>query len=343
MKEQLKIPSHYKPEKVGDVWRVEYQKIASDAGKWAKENNIHPSSTDKYKICLLAVDMQNTFCVPGYELFVSGRSGNGAVEDTKRLCEFIYHNLGVITEIIPTMDTHQPIQIFHSIFLANNKGENPPPYTLISAKDIEEGVWKINENACKNLGLDPIAAQNYLNHYTNELSKSGKFELTIWPYHAMLGGLGHALVSSFEEAIFFHSIARYSQPNIQLKGNNPLTEHYSIFGPEVRQGIGDKKIADKNSQLIERLLNFDTIIITGEAKSHCVAWTIADLLNEFLLKDKKLAKKVYLLEDCTSPVVVPGAIDYTDEANESFAKFAEAGMHLVKSTTPINEWPEIKI
>jgi nicotinamidase-related amidase len=341
--DELKIPPHFKPEKVGSVWKVDYQARATDANNWADEYNIGPSGSDKFKICLLAIDMQNTFCVPGYELFVSGRSGNGAVEDTKRLCEFIYRNLNVITQIIPTMDTHQPMQIFHSIFLINDKGENPPALSLISADDIEKGVWKINENVCLGLGVDPGKAQNYLKHYTQELNKSGKYELTIWPYHAMLGGLGHALASPIEEAIFFHSIARCSQPNIQIKGNNPLTEHYSVFGPEVKSGIDGEKIANKNIDLIERVLKFDAIIIGGEAKSHCAAWSIEDLLNEILLRDKKLAQKVYLLEDCSSPVVVPGVVDYTDEADKAYSKFAEAGMHLVKSTTPILEWPGIKI
>ncbi len=62
-----------------------------------------------------------------------------------------------------------------------------------------------------------------------------------------------------------------------------------------------------------------------------MAFTIADLLSDLHKEDPALAKKIYLLEDCTSPVVVPGA-DYTEQANEAFANFAEAGMHLVKST-----------
>ena len=340
---ELKIPPHFKPEKVGKVWKVEYQEMAADAENWANEHNISPSSSDKFKVCLLVVDMQNTFCVPGYELFVAGRSGNGAVDDTKRLCEFIYRNLNVITEIIPTMDTHLSLQIFHSIFLVNDKGENPPPLSLISAEDVQKGVWKINENVCNNLGVDPIQAQSYLILYTKELSKTGKYDLTIWPYHAMLGGLGHALVSPLEEAIFFHSIARYSQPNIQIKGNNPFTEHYSVFGPEIKEGINKEKIANKNTDLIEQLLKFDAIVVAGEAKSHCVAWSIEDLLNEILIRDKNLAQKVYLLEDCSSAVVVPGIIDYTDEADKAYLKFARAGMHLVKSTMPIKDWPGIKI
>ena len=55
--------------------------------------------------------------------------------------------------------------------------------------------------------------------------------------------------------------------------------------------------------------------------------------------DRRLAEKVYLLEDCSSPVVIPGVIDYTDDANAAFQKFKEAGMHVVQSTEAMHEWP----
>ena len=55
-----------------------------------------------------------------------------------------------------------------------------------------------------------------------------------------------------------------------------------------------------------------------------------------------LAHKVYLLEDCSSPVVVPGAVDYTADANAAFARFADAGMHVVRSTEPIETWPGLQ-
>jgi nicotinamidase-related amidase len=84
------------------------------------------------------------------------------------------------------------------------------------------------------------------------------------------------------------------------------------------------------------------VIIAGQAKSHCVAWTIDDLLNEIMGSDKQLTKKVYLLEDCTTPVVIPGVIDYTEQANDAFQKFADAGMHVVRSCDPIVSWPGIK-
>lgn len=333
-RKKINIPNHFDPAKVDKIWKVNYQQLFDDAKKCKGEHNLTPAVDDKLKIALLLVDVQNTFCNPGFELFVGGRSGRGAVDDNIRLCEFIYRNLDILTEIIPTMDTHQAAQIFHSVFLINDNGEHPKPNTLISYEDIKNGLWKINPDVLKFLGYDEEKAQQHLVHYTKTLKDKSKYDLLIWPYHAMLGGIGHALVPSVEEAIFFHSIARYSQPDFQIKGRNPLTEHYSIFGPEVRTNAEGNKIADKNTPLINKLMKYDIIIIAGQAKSHCVAWTIDDLLQE----EKDLAKKVYLLEDATSPVVIPDVIDFTEQADKAFKKFANAGMHIVKTIHPVEEW-----
>jgi nicotinamidase-related amidase len=112
-----------------------------------------------------------------------------------------------------------------------------------------------------------------------------------------------------------------------------------VLGPEVTDGPAGERIAGRNTALIDRLLEFDAVVIAGQAKSHCVAWTIADLLRDLRVRGIDLARKAYLLEDCTSPVVVPGALDYTDEADAAFQGFAQAGMHLVRSTQPMAEWP----
>jgi nicotinamidase-related amidase len=97
-------------------------------------------------------------------------------------------------------------------------------------------------------------------------------------------------------------------------------------------------LGEANRRLIEKLLEFDAVIVAGQAKSHCLAWTIDDLLEEEQ-RGEQLAERTYLLEDCTSPVVVPGVVDYTDEANAAFERYAAAGMHVVRSTDPIGTWP----
>jgi nicotinamidase-related amidase len=340
--QELPIPAHYDPEKVGHVWRVPYQQRTEEAYAWAKQHDIRPAAEDRLKIGVIAIDVQNTFCIPEFELFVSGRSGIGAVEDNRRFCEFLYCNLGVITQITATMDTHQAMQIFHPVFLVNAAGEHPAPYTLISHEDIQEGRWRFNPSIAQSLQLDADFGQRLLAHYTWTLKMRNKYDLTIWPYHAMLGGIGHALVSAVEEAVFFHTQARNSQADFEIKGKNPLTEHYSAIGPEVLTGPSGEQIAQKNAKFIQKLRDFDLVVVAGQAKSHCLAWTIDDLLEEIRLVDKHLVEKVYLLEDCTSPVVVPGVVDYTDDANAAFERYKQAGMHIVRSTEPVASWPGVE-
>jgi nicotinamidase-related amidase len=337
---ELPVPPHFNPSRVGEVWRVPYEERAAGAREWASEHGIGPAMDDGFRICLVCVDVQNTFCIPGFELFVAGRSGKGAVDDNRRLCEFLYRNLGTITEVVPTLDTHRAMQIFHAVWLVDAEGNHPEPYTLVTPEDVESGRWRVNPAAAESVGIEADYAQEQLLHYTRELATGGKYSLTIWPYHAMLGGIGHSLVPAVEEAIFFHTVARSSQPQFEVKGENPLTEHYSMLGPEVTTGPDGETIAGKNDSLIRELLAFDAVIVAGQAKSHCVAWTIDDLLEGDDERERALAPRTYLLEDCTSPVVVPG-MDYTEEADAAFDRFSAAGMHVVRSTEPIESWPGI--
>ncbi len=336
----LPVPPHFRPERVGELWKVAYEERAREAEAWAHEHGISPAADDRRRVCFVAVDVQNTFCLPGFELFVGGRSGTGAVDDNRRLCEFVYRNLGTITQIVPTLDTHSPLQIFHAAFLVDDDGRHPDPFTLVSADDVERGIWRADPAAARALGLEEEYVQKHLLHYTRTLERGGKYSLTIWPYHAVLGGIGHALAPAVEEAVFFHAIARSSQPDFQVKGAEPLTEHYSMLGPEVTEDHEGKPLGAKNQPLIDKLLEYDAVLIAGQAKSHCVAWTIDDLLDGDDERERSIAPRTYLLEDCTSPVVVPG-MDYTEQADAAFKRFAAAGLHVVRSTEPIETWPDL--
>ena len=344
---QLPLPEHFDVNQVDKVWRIPYQERQLEALTWAAQHSILPASEDDFRTCLLLVDVQNTFCIPDYELFVGGRSGNGAVADNIRLCQFIYRNLPQITKIACTLDTHTAMQIFHEVFWINDAGEHPLPLqTLITQEDIEVGRWRVNPAVVGSLNLPiqiPVSNQYawleaYSEHYVKTLTEEGKYPLAIWPYHAMLGGIGHAVVSAVDEACFFHGIARKTQIHYEIKGQNPLTENYSVLRPEVLSDTDGKPIAQKNSAFLQMLLGYDRVIIAGQAKSHCVAWTVSDLLAEIQQRDSELAKKIYLVDDLTSPVVVPGVVDYTEPADAAFATASNAGMHVVQSTEPIAQW-----
>jgi len=321
----LPIPDFFDPDRVGAVWRVPYQERATQAQAWAHQHQIPPACNDSQRLGLLLIDVQNTFCLPEFELYVAG-----AEADNQRLCRFIYQHLAHLSEIIVTLDTHTAAQIFHPLFWVSPAGEHPPPLTTITLEDVRAGRWQPNPKLPHHSATLPA----YVEHYVAQLAAKGKFPLTIWPYHSMVGGIGHALVAAIEEACFFHAVARQQPTRIELKGSHPLTEHYSVLRPEVMVDAHGGAIAPANTALIDHLLEFDRLFIAGQAKSHCVAWTVADLLCEIQQRDPQLANNVYLLEDGTSPVRVPGVVDFTEAANAAFEQFAAAGMHRVTTQQP---------
>src|SRR5436190_24389447 len=108
------LPPHWDAETVTQVRRVPYQELAEEAAAWADRHGIAAARDDDRRVGLLLVDCQNTFCTPGFELFVPGAPG-----DSRRLCEFVYRNLGAITQIVPTLDTHHALQVFHAAWLVD--------------------------------------------------------------------------------------------------------------------------------------------------------------------------------------------------------------------------------
>ena len=335
------VPDFVQADHVAQVYRVPYQTRAIAARTWAQQYAITPASQDALRLCLLLIDVQNTFCLPEFELYVGGRSGQGALDDNRRLSQFIYQNLGVITAIAPTLDTHTAAQIFHPLFWIDSQGQPPAPMTMISYDEVVAGKWQVNPEMAPYMAVEDL--QEFALHYTRRLTHDSKYPLTIWPYHSMLGDIGHALVSVIEEACFFHSVARHSPTLYEIKGDNPLTENYSVLSPEVLEDGQGTAIAAKNQRFTDQLLNFDAIVVAGQAKSHCVAWSVEDLLTAINARDPQLAQKVYLLEDCTSPVVVPDVVDFTDAANEAFERFAAAGMHRVTTEMPLADWPGLAL
>jgi nicotinamidase-related amidase len=55
---------------------------------------------------------------------------------------------------------------------------------------------------------------------------------------------------------------------------------------------------ETNTMLIDKLCQADKLIICGQALSHCVRYTLEDILKHWK-KDKKL---IYLLKNCSSSV-----------------------------------------
>ena len=166
----LPVPEFFDVNTVGTVWRIPYEERAKLARDWALQHSIRLASTDQTRSWLMLIDVQNTFCIPDFELYVGGRSGRGAIEDNARLCNFIYRNLGNLTHITATMDTHKVMQVFHAIFFVDNDGNHPAPYTDIHAAELRDGTWMFNPTLANEFDIAPEYGQivsAYLPFFSN--------------------------------------------------------------------------------------------------------------------------------------------------------------------------------
>ncbi len=341
----LPIPSFFDARRAAD-WhhRPDAAALATAAAAWKRTHAIKPSAADERRVHLLLIDVQKDFCFPEGSLYVAGRSGTGAVDDSRRIAEFVYRNLGAITDITTTLDTHFAYQIFFPSFWIDERGEELTAHRTISADQIARGAVRPNPAVAKWLCNGNYAwLCKQVQFYCAELEKTGKYQLYLWPPHCLLGSDGHALVGVVQEARMFHAYARSAQSWCEVKGGNPLTENYSVLRPEVLARFDGAPLAQRNTQFIKTLLAADAVVIAGQAASHGVKSSIDDLLDEIVAHDRALAKKVYVLTDCMSSVTVPDgrggfAADFTPEADAALARFAAAGMHLVTSTDPMSTW-----
>ena len=87
----------------------------------------------------------------------------------------------------------------------------------------------------------------------------------------------------------------------------------------------------ERSSFLEDLEQYDSIIIAGEAASHCVLETIEDLVDGFADKPEML-DKIFILRDCTSPVQHP-EIDFAALTEKRFATFENR--EFILSSVPI--------
>jgi nicotinamidase-related amidase len=344
----LPLPPFFDP---GNAERFAYRpseaKLFAEAPAWRKAHRITPSAADERNIHLLLIDAQKDFCFPEGALYVGGRSGRGALDDNRRTAEFIYRNLGVLTNVTTTLDTHFAFQIFFPSFWVDANDAPLAPFREITTLDIDRGDVRPNPAVAAwlcNGNYTWLVKQ--ARHYCAELETAGKYRLYLWPPHCLLGSEGHALAGVIQEARMFHSFVRGAQSWVEVKGGNALTENYSVLRPEVLSRHDGQPLAQRNTAFLKTLLGADAVIIAGQAASHCVKSSIDDLLDEIARVDKALARKVYVLSDCMSAVTVPDGkggfgADFTPQAEEALARFRAAGMHVVRSTDPIETWPDL--
>jgi nicotinamidase/pyrazinamidase len=328
-------------------------------------SNNAAASTTTTTTTLLLIDVQKDFH-PGGSLAIPT-----AHEDAQRIAQLIRQSIvfgggangtnnsssssSTIHRIIATLDTHQKLHIAHGCFWHNSKGdEHPPPFTIISSHDIENGVWKprfpdlvLPEDSCmidpsvfadiekvlKDDGSKTLDLQKYALEYTRRLEQQAgnrrRFQLCIWPEHCLIGTTGHAVVDDVQQALQEWSDATGRSVEWLLKGQHLLTEMYSALQADVPVS----RDTAFNTKLLNSLLGDDLgssnnnknnkhrLLVCGQAKSHCVNYTVRDLISRW---PPERIGEICLLQDCASPV--PG---FEDAALQFEADISAAGVCLV--------------
>lgn len=260
----------------------------------------------------LIIDPQNDFCISQGP---DGKAGSlfvpGAKEDILRLSSLINRIHDKIEDIHCTLDQHHFYDIAHPIVWIDEHGNHPNPFTIISNQDLKNGIYRTANPGYAKWALE----------YTEALEKGGRYPLCIWPPHCLIGSWGACVVDELF-AEFLKWEQRGNMINYVSKGSNWKTEHYSAYKAEVP--IDTDPSTQSRTDLCELMENADIILIAGEAKSHCVANTIRDLIVDYGVDN---ANKFVILEDCMSSV--PG---FEDQGNQFIDEMLKLGMKTTKST-----------
>jgi nicotinamidase-related amidase len=332
----MSLPPFYDPQNAA---RFAYSPDQASVWSAAHAAGLPPAQSDPRRVHLLLIDVQRDFCFPEGSLYVAGRSGTGAVDDNRRIAELVYRHAAHITDITTTLDTHLAYHIFFPSFWTDAAGAPLAPHREITADDVRSGRVRPNPTIAAWLaGGDVAWLTKQALYYCEELERAGKYKLYLWPPHCLVGSIGHSLAGVIHEARLWHAWARGAQSWVAPKGDHPLTENYSVLRPEVTaRHDGGPPLGKRDDELIDRLLAADVLLVAGQAASHCVKSSVDDLLDAIRARDVRLARKVVVLTDCMSAVTVPDgagglAVDFTPQAEAAFARWADAGMTLARST-----------
>ena len=255
----------------------------------------------------LIIDPQNDFSdTPDAALPVPGASA-----DAERLAQLLNRLGNRIAEIHVTLDTHQWVDIAHPIFWRDGADRQPAPFTQITVADVENEVWRPFRPEHRPRALD----------YVRALSDNGRYTLTIWPPHCLVGTWGHGVIPVVAEALRHWEETGFARVDYVTKGHNPWTEHYSAVQADVPDSADPR--TQLNTHLIRTLEQADLVALSGQALSHCVANTVRDIADYF---GPESVRKLVLIEDTSSPV--PG---FEDLARQFLRDMKQRGMKTAKA------------
>jgi nicotinamidase/pyrazinamidase len=278
-----------------------YRKSPENSPKKSPENSPNKSPEKKSSRAVLIMDPQNDFYPAKSNVRKKGAmSVPGANKDMERLLSYL--KINEPTAMFVSQDTHQHYDIGHPSFWVDDRGEHPQPYTRITSNDIEEEKWM------------PLSGKldDYIKKYGQKIKKGNRQNLTIWPYHAIDATKGHEIVDELRDYIRMWEEKTGKTVTYVRKGENPYTVFYSMFKADIP--LKKDRKTELNHELINKLKKYDTLVVSGQALSHCVNHSVRDLVDNW---PRRRRKDIVLLKNTCS--AVPGF----DKESMDFIKFAE--------------------
>lgn len=246
---------------------------------------------------LLIIDPQNDFCdlprawwpaaLPGHVASTGpALPVAGAHADMQRLAGWITRQAARLDAVTLTLDSHQAYDIAHPAFWQQRDGSAVAPFTTITAAQVHAGDYQPRDAAVLNRCLQ----------YLDALEAEGRYQLMVWPLHCEIGSWGHAVHADVLAACRQWQVLQHRAVHPVFKGMNPWTEHYSAIRAEVPDPQDPE--TGLNTALLAHVAASDTLVIAGEASSHCVRATTEHIVQHSGMAPQRLV----LLTDCMSPV-----------------------------------------
>lgn len=256
---------------------------------------------------LISIDLQIDFM----DLTGSSLPVTGAVKDVERISSLV--DKDAFQQIFSSLDTHYNMDISHPKWWIDSKGDSVSPFTLIKADDIKNGKY--------NAIIDPFASLKYV----EDLEANGEFLHFIWPEHCIKGSVGQTLHPTYFAALNEWMHRNKKWVSFIDKGVNPFTEHFGIFRANVP--VTTDSTTQPNQSIFTVLRKADEIVIVGEARTHCVA----NSLKQMLQIAPDLATKIFVVEDCMSNV---GGLpdDFYASVDKIYSDAVTQGVKIIKSS-----------
>ena len=253
---------------------------------------------------------------------------SGATADMQRTAKFVERVGNKLGDIHVTFDSHNSVGIERPGMWVDDNGDYAPPFTIITAADVEARIWQPRNGHLKPGALGGQTIQQYMLDYVKALEAQGNYPLMVWPTHCVIGSSGWALQPDLFGALSDWELKQFATINRVTKGSCPWTEHYGALSAEVP--LANDPSTGLNTGFLSMLQDADMIAISGEALSHCVMSTVNQIADNF---GDSLLGKFYLLTDAMSPVgQAPGGPDFPAISADWLKRMEARGMHLTTTT-----------